>query len=144
MNKLRLLHASRMWRRDSSRNICSLDRTPACVAPVCVQSLLTSIADTSSSSSSSDSDGPEAAEGSAAADTSSSSSPGPHWEAGCVVNVNFPSAAVGPLSGLALTHQGTGCVFPCFKEITEPTGPHMPGAFRCGGFVAGAGGQQLA
>lgn len=90
-----------------------------------MQGLLTSIAE-SSSSSSSDSDGAAADEGSAAADTSSSS-PGPHWEAGCVVNVNFPSAAVGPLSGLALTHQGTGCVFPCFKEITEPKGPHMPG-----------------
>jgi broad specificity polyphosphatase/5'/3'-nucleotidase SurE len=34
------------------------------------------------------------------------------FEAGCVVNVNFPAEAAGPTAGLALTHQGTGCVFP--------------------------------
>eukprot|EP00879_Flechtneria_rotunda_P020661 GHRR01021740.1.p1 GENE.GHRR01021740.1~~GHRR01021740.1.p1 ORF type:complete len:198 (+),score=66.71 GHRR01021740.1:1370-1963(+) len=49
------------------------------------------------------------------------------FTAGYVVNVNFPSAAVGPLQGLALTHQGLGCVFPKFLEITEPKGPHMAG-----------------
>jgi hypothetical protein len=36
----------------------------------------------------------------------------PHWEAGTVINVNYPAAAAGPFKGLALTHQGSGCVFP--------------------------------
>uniref|UniRef100_A0A383W782 Survival protein SurE-like phosphatase/nucleotidase domain-containing protein n=1 Tax=Tetradesmus obliquus TaxID=3088 RepID=A0A383W782_TETOB len=55
------------------------------------------------------------------------------FEAGCVINVNFPAeaaaaaaAAAGQPAGLALTHQGTGCVFPKFLEVTEPTGPHLP------------------
>ncbi|KAF6260789.1 survival protein sure-like phosphatase/nucleotidase [Scenedesmus sp. NREL 46B-D3] len=47
------------------------------------------------------------------------------FEAGCVVNVNFPAEAAGPTAGLALTHQGTGCVFPKFLEVTEPSGPHL-------------------
>jgi hypothetical protein len=101
---------------------------------VSLQALLESIAESSSSSSSSDSDTAAAGTGSNGADSSSlpvnsssSSSPGEHWEAGCVVNVNFPSAAAGPLAGLALTHQGTGCVFPKFLEIAEPTGPHLAG-----------------
>jgi broad specificity polyphosphatase/5'/3'-nucleotidase SurE len=34
------------------------------------------------------------------------------FEAGCVVNVNFPAESAGPTAGLALTHQGTGCMFP--------------------------------
>jgi hypothetical protein len=53
------------------------------------------------------------------------------------VNVNFPSAAVGPLLGLALTHQGTGCVFPKFLEVTEPKGPHLAGGQMSG--VEGGG-----
>lgn len=48
-------------------------------------------------------------------------------QSGTVINVNFPSAAVGPVAGVALTHQGTGCVFPKFLEVTEPAGPHLPG-----------------
>lgn len=110
----------------------------SCCCPI--QALLESIAETSSSNddSSSMSSGSDGADGSSGSNGSASlpvngsaSSPGPHWEAGCVVNVNFPSAAVGPLAGLALTHQGTGCVFPKFLEITEPTGPHLAGERLC-------------
>jgi len=103
-----------------------------------IQALLESIAETSSSNCDSStaagsiSSSTDGSNGSASLPVNgSASSPGPHWEAGCVVNVNFPSAAVGPLAGLALTHQGTGCVFPKFLEITEPTGPHLAGEGRC-------------
>lgn len=109
------------------------DTSSLVLVSVSLQALLESIAESSSSSSSSDSDTAGAGTASNGADSSSlpvnssSSSPGEHWEAGCVVNVNFPSAAVGHLAGLALTHQGTGCVFPKFLEIAEPTGPHLAG-----------------
>lgn len=105
---------------------------PAEVAVTLIEALLESIAETSSSNCDSStaagsiSSSTDGSNGSASLPVNgSASSPGPHWEAGCVVNVNFPSAAVGPLAGLALTHQGTGCVFPKFLEITEPTGPHL-------------------
>jgi broad specificity polyphosphatase/5'/3'-nucleotidase SurE len=39
------------------------------------------------------------------------------FEAGCVINVNFPAEAAGPTAGLALTHQGTGCVFPKVQRL---------------------------
>eukprot|EP00878_Enallax_costatus_P007691 GHUV01008051.1.p1 GENE.GHUV01008051.1~~GHUV01008051.1.p1 ORF type:complete len:320 (+),score=57.49 GHUV01008051.1:218-1177(+) len=48
------------------------------------------------------------------------------FAAGTVVNINFPSRSVGPVAGVALTHQGNGCVFPKFLEVTEPAGPHLP------------------
>lgn len=47
---------------------------------------------------------------------------------GTVFNCNFPSASLGPVRGVALSHQGTSCVFPEFREMSEADGPHLPGA----------------
>ncbi|KIZ07400.1 5'-nucleotidase [Monoraphidium neglectum] len=45
---------------------------------------------------------------------------------GVVLNVNFPAGDVSEMKGIKLTHQGTGCFFPNFKEVQEGQGSHMP------------------
>lgn len=69
-------------------------------------------------------------------DVGASPPPALHWEAGLVVNVNFPPASAGAVKGVALTHQGSGCVFPAFKEVSEPTGPHLAGGRQASGWLA--------
>lgn len=38
---------------------------------------------------------------------------------GVVLNINIPPGDPEDMKGIKLTHQGTGCLFPCFKEIKE-------------------------
>lgn len=45
---------------------------------------------------------------------------------GAVLNVNLPDGAVSGMRGVRLTHQGTGCFFPTFREVQEGAGPHLP------------------
>jgi len=46
---------------------------------------------------------------------------------GVVLNVNVPGRALKEMKGLKMTHQGTGCFFPHFKEIDASlSGPELP------------------
>ncbi|KAI8473053.1 MAG: survival protein sure-like phosphatase/nucleotidase [Monoraphidium minutum] len=45
---------------------------------------------------------------------------------GVVLNANFPAGPVSGMCGVKLTHQGTGCFFPNYREVEEGAGPHMP------------------